>query len=61
MNIGLSAYDMDGQDLVDLAVAADSLGFDALWLGDHVVLPVEYSTPHPTTSSATNQHHTGPI
>jgi probable F420-dependent oxidoreductase len=61
VNIGISAYDMDGQDLVDLAVAADGLGFDAVWLGEHVVLPVEYSTPHPTASSKSQQHHTGPI
>jgi probable F420-dependent oxidoreductase len=61
MKIGISAYNMDGRDLVDLAVAADGLGFDALWLGEHVVLPVEYETPHPTTSSKTKQHHSGPI
>jgi len=59
--IGISAYDMDAVDLVDLARAADEAGFDAVWLGEHVVLPVEYSTPHPTKKEAGVQHHTGPI
>ncbi|MFF0283429.1 TIGR03619 family F420-dependent LLM class oxidoreductase [Rhodococcus aetherivorans] len=58
-SIGLSAYGMNPTELVELAVCADDLGFDALWLGEHVLHPVAYSSSHPSTGTA--QHHTGPI
>jgi probable F420-dependent oxidoreductase len=59
--VGISAYDMAATDLLDLAVAADEAGFDAIWLGEHVLLPVDYETPHPTKKEAGVQHHSGPI
>ncbi|MEE2033192.1 TIGR03619 family F420-dependent LLM class oxidoreductase [Rhodococcus chondri] len=58
-SIGLCAYGMAPGDLVDLAVCADELGFDALWLGEHVLHPTAYASDHPSTG--TTQHHTGPI
>ncbi|GAF44717.1 TIGR03619 family F420-dependent LLM class oxidoreductase [Rhodococcus wratislaviensis] len=58
-SVGLSAYGMTAQDLVDLATCADELGFDALWLGEHVLHPRSYASEHPSTGTA--QHHTGPI
>jgi hypothetical protein len=39
VRIGISAYDIDACDLVELA-AADELGFESLWLGEHIVLPI---------------------
>jgi probable F420-dependent oxidoreductase len=48
MQIGLSVYDTGPRDLVELARAADELGFGSLWLGEHVVLPVAYASAHPT-------------
>jgi probable F420-dependent oxidoreductase len=48
LRIGISAYNMTGPQLVDLAVAAEEGGFGSLWLGEHVLLPVHYSTEHPT-------------
>jgi len=61
MTIGISAYDMPAPELLALAVAADQLGFDALWLGEHVVLPVGYGSDHPTSGETAAQHHSGPI
>jgi probable F420-dependent oxidoreductase len=61
MRIGISAYDMAAADILDLARAADRLGFDAIWLGEHLLLPVDYRTIHPTKSSEGEQHHKGPI
>ncbi|WP_239375035.1 TIGR03619 family F420-dependent LLM class oxidoreductase, partial [Frankia sp. Cj5] len=61
MRIGLSVYNMGARDLLDLAVAADETGFDALWLGEHLVLPYDYSSEHPTHGQAAHQHHLGPI
>lgn len=57
--IGLSAYGMPAQDLLELSIAADRLGFDGIWLGEHLFHPAEYSSKHPSDGSV--QHHTGPI
>lgn len=61
MRIGLSAYDIPASELVALARAADEAGFESLWLGEHLVLPVGYESEHPTTGDSAHQHHTGPI
>ena len=47
------------REVVALAVAADEHGFDSLWLGEHVLLPVGYASEHP--GAASPQHHRGPI
>lgn len=61
MRIGLTAYDVPARELLDLATAADEAGFSSLWLGEHVVLPIGYTTEHPTKQQPGVQHHTGPI
>lgn len=61
MKIGLTAYDLHAVEFVDLAAAADEAGFSSLWLGEHVVLPLGYTTAHPTKQQPGEQHHTGPI
>jgi probable F420-dependent oxidoreductase len=61
VRVGLCAYDLGARDLVELARAADELGFDSLWLGEHVVLPVAYASEHPTHGGAAHQHHAGAI
>ena len=45
----------------ELARAADAAGFDSLWLGEHVVLPIGFTTAHPTAAEPGEQHHRGPI
>jgi len=45
-----------------VARAAEAAGFDSLWGGEHVVLPVGYATDHPTTEDdSQHQHIAGPI
>ena len=61
MRVGLSAYNLPAVELLELARAADDHGFDSLWLGEHVVLPVGFSTAHPTSAEPGEQHHRGPI
>ncbi len=62
MNIGISAYDMHALDLLELARAADRVGFAAIWLGEHLILPVDYGAVHPTkVNNEGEQHHSGPI
>ena len=61
MRIGLSAYDIGAADFAALAEAADQAGFDSMWLGEHVVRPVSYTSEHPSAASRTTQHHQGPV
>lgn len=61
MKIGLSAYDVTARDFLDMARAADEAGFSSLWLGEHIVLPIGYTTDHPSVGGSAPQHHTGPI
>jgi alkanesulfonate monooxygenase SsuD/methylene tetrahydromethanopterin reductase-like flavin-dependent oxidoreductase (luciferase family) len=61
MKIGLTAYDVHAAEFIELARAADEAGFSSLWLGEHVVLPLDYSAEHPSKKQPGTQHHTGPI
>jgi probable F420-dependent oxidoreductase len=61
VNVGLSVYDLRADELVELAAAADELGFDSLWLGEHLLNPVGYASEHPSHGTAAHEHHTGPI
>ena len=61
MKVGLSAYDITGPDLVALARAADEAGFDTCWLGEHLLLPVEYESVHPSRGAEEHEHISGPI
>jgi len=61
MKIGLTAYDVHAAEFLEIARAADEAGFSSLWVGEHVVLPFEYRTEHPTKRQPGTQHHTGPI
>lgn len=61
MTVGLSVYDITAPDLLELGRAADEAGFDALWLGEHLLLPVGYASEHPTASGQSHEHIKGPI
>jgi probable F420-dependent oxidoreductase len=45
---GLAVYDLPAPELVEVARAAEACGFDSLWLGEHVVVPREVHSVHPT-------------
>jgi probable F420-dependent oxidoreductase len=47
MKLGLSIYGHDPAHVVRLGARADELGFDVVWLGEHLVAPVANTTPHP--------------
>jgi probable F420-dependent oxidoreductase len=62
VTISICAYNMPAPALLALAIAADELGFDSLWLGEHIVLPVGYASEHTTAGdSADHEHVKGPI
>jgi probable F420-dependent oxidoreductase len=47
MRIGISCYDQSVEDLVTIGTAAEDLGFESLWLGEHVLAPMTYGSTHP--------------
>lgn len=61
MKLGLSCYDITAADLLELGEAADVAGFDSLWLGEHVVLPLDYASAHPATGTGEQQHESRAI
>lgn len=44
----VSVYDVTAPDLIAVARAAEGAGFDALWLGEHVVQPGSHRSEHPS-------------
>lgn len=61
MRLGICAYNMPASELLEVGACADQLGYDTIWLGEHVLLPVGYTTPHPTTGTASKRSHAGPV
>ncbi len=61
MDVGLSVYDIRAAEFVALVQAAEEAGFATVWLGEHVVLPVDYRTEHPTSGTSTNESHRAKI
>ncbi|OPX05378.1 TIGR03619 family F420-dependent LLM class oxidoreductase [Mycobacterium sp. AT1] len=47
MSLGISLYGNDPRHLVPIARRADELGFDSLWIGEHVVAPEVMDAHHP--------------
>lgn len=55
--VGIATYNYSPQDLLSLAVNADRLGFDALWFGEHYVIPEHYISHHPSRTDAIPGQH----
>jgi len=47
MKFGIATYGFRPDDIVPLARHADELGFDGIWLGEHVLEPREFQSVHP--------------
>ena len=48
--VGITTYNYSPEDIMNLAVHADRLGFEGLWFGEHYVIPENYGSQHPTKS-----------
>ena len=44
---GIQTYDYPPEQLLALARAADRLGFEGLWMGEHYVNPASFGSAHP--------------
>ncbi len=51
----------DPEAIAEVAVAAEELGFDSVWVSDHVVLPVEGSARYPHSSKGLPNENLTPI
>lgn len=47
VKIGIQTYNYPPEQLLALARAADQLGFEGLWMGEHYVNPASYVSKHP--------------
>jgi probable F420-dependent oxidoreductase len=47
MKIGLNFFPLSPKSLFPLAKAADALGYESVWLGEHVVIPARIESAHP--------------
>lgn len=50
--VGISTYGLTAPEFVALTQDAERCGFDAVWVGEHIALPGEYASRHPTTATA---------
>jgi len=49
-SFGIEIYGYEPRDVVDLAIHAERLGFEGLWIGEHYVIPQTYVGHHPSRS-----------
>ena len=47
LGLQLPVFGSDGDGTRSFAVAAEQLGFDSVWTGDHFVIPAEIRSPYP--------------
>ena len=48
---GTFLYQTQPQSVAAVARKAEELGFESLWIPEHLILPVQYKSPYPYTSS----------
>src|SRR3546814_9810044 len=47
MRLSVTLFGIPPEEYLPLAVRADELGYEAVWLGDHLVTPVGYDAAYP--------------
>ena len=56
MRFGVSLFPLRPQQLVDVALKAEELGYDSVWLGEHVITPVESNSRYPYSTADEDSH-----
>lgn len=56
MKFGVSLFPLRPQQIIDVALASEQLGFDSLWLGEHVVTPVKSDSRFPYAGEDDTSH-----
>ena len=57
MKYGVSLFPLRPQQIIDVTLAAEALGFDSVWLGEHVVTPVQSESEFPYAGENDNDSH----
>jgi probable F420-dependent oxidoreductase len=57
MKPSIHVYNVPALDLLALARAAEEMGFEGLWLGEHVVVPAQTTSVHPGREEQTSTSH----
>jgi probable F420-dependent oxidoreductase len=47
MKIGLALFNLRPHQLADVAVRAEEIGFESVWVPEHLVLPTRFASPYP--------------
>lgn len=50
MRFGINLNSIESEQLVPVARAAEEAGFESVWLGEHIILPRDLRSPHPSGS-----------
>jgi probable F420-dependent oxidoreductase len=56
MKYGVSLFPLRPQQLIEVALKAEELGFDSVWLGEHVVTPLVSNSKFPYGGEGANAH-----
>jgi probable F420-dependent oxidoreductase len=56
MKFGVSLFPLRPAQIVEVALKAEACGFDSVWLGEHVVTPVENKSKFPYAGAQTDSH-----
>ena len=43
---------IEGDAIARVATRAEELGYDSLWVSDHIIFPAELASPYPTRRTA---------
>ena len=56
MKFGVALFPLRPQQIVEVALKAEELGFDSVWLGEHVVTPVQNQSRFPYAGDQDDAH-----
>lgn len=56
MKFGISLFPLRPQQMIDVTQKAEELGFDSVWLGEHVVTPWESNSKFPYADGERDSH-----
>lgn len=59
MGVSICTYGLPARQVRELVVAAEAAGFDAVWVGEHMVVPGAVRSQHPTQPGAETAVHNG--
>lgn len=56
MKYGVSLFPLRAQQIIDVTRTAEELGFDSVWLGEHVITPVKNDSRFPYAGDSDDSH-----